>query len=264
MKITYIGHSGFLAETQEAYLLFDCIASAEEKEGLPVRHQQYTAGVLPELDGQKELFVFVSHRHEDHYSHVIWKLKERYPFVRYVIAKDIPFTPNVRRRLGVTETDLPRILRAYGGQEYEILMKNGAVLKIETLFSTDAGVAFYVTVNGQTFYHAGDLNLWVWEEESAAYNKDMTNRFERELEKLRGRHVDAAFLPLDPRQGADAYRGMDAYLQAMRVNYVFPMHFWNRYEIISQYCEARKGEDFIAGVQNIKREGQTFVLPDAK
>ena len=37
MKITYLGHSGFLAETDDAYFLFD-----------------YYKGTMPELDGSKK------------------------------------------------------------------------------------------------------------------------------------------------------------------------------------------------------------------
>ena len=52
MTITYIHHSGYLLETEQALLLFD-----------------FTEGTLPPLDPAKDLFVFVSHRHEDHF----WK-----------------------------------------------------------------------------------------------------------------------------------------------------------------------------------------------
>ena len=36
-------------------------------------------------------------------------------------------------------------------------------LDIMTLRSTDAGVAFYVTSNGVSLFHAGDLNDWEWD-----------------------------------------------------------------------------------------------------
>ena len=51
MKVTYLGHSGFLVETDDAYFLFD-----------------YYKGTVPELDSSKKMFVFVSHGHYDHYS----------------------------------------------------------------------------------------------------------------------------------------------------------------------------------------------------
>ena len=57
MKITYIKHSGYLLETEQALLLFD-----------------FVEGALPPLDPAKDLFVFVSHRHEDHFSpKIFWQ-----------------------------------------------------------------------------------------------------------------------------------------------------------------------------------------------
>ncbi len=260
MRVTYIGHSGFLVETDEGYLLFDCIASddiTKENENL-----EYSTGKLPELDAEKEIIVFVSHRHGDHYCHNIWKLKEQYPHVKYVISKDIPFSPNVRKRRGITEEDLSNILRVSAHQVYELSLRQGSTLKIETLRSTDAGVAFYLTLNGAAIYHAGDLNLWLWEEEGDAYNKDMSARFDKELEYLRGRKTDIAFLLLDPRQERDAYKGMDAYLEAMDVKYAFPMHFWKQYGIIAAYKEARGDKPYVSAVQQIEREGQIFELSE--
>lgn len=50
MKITYIHHSAFLAETEHACLLFD-----------------YFKGSLPKLPEGKRLYIFASHRHPDHF-----------------------------------------------------------------------------------------------------------------------------------------------------------------------------------------------------
>ena len=47
VTVTYIKHSGFLVETKESYLLFD-----------------YWEGKLPELQYDKELYVFSSHAHQ--------------------------------------------------------------------------------------------------------------------------------------------------------------------------------------------------------
>ena len=51
MKITYINHSGFLVETRDCYYIFD-----------------YFKGDLPYFDKKKEVIVFCSHFHEDHFN----------------------------------------------------------------------------------------------------------------------------------------------------------------------------------------------------
>ena len=58
MKVTYIGHSGFLVETSGCSLLFD-----------------YYQGEIPRLRQDKPLFVFVSHRHSDHFNPEIFSIK---------------------------------------------------------------------------------------------------------------------------------------------------------------------------------------------
>ncbi len=58
MKITYLGHSGFLVETKEHYLLFD-----------------YYTGKPPVFSPDKNLTVFVSHSHQDHYNKEIFALQ---------------------------------------------------------------------------------------------------------------------------------------------------------------------------------------------
>ena len=55
---------------------------------------------------------------------------------------------------------------------------------METLRTTDEGVAFLVTCKDKRIYHAGDLNWWHWEEESIDYNRQMRKDYQREIRKL--------------------------------------------------------------------------------
>ena len=50
MRVTFLGHSGFLMESESVCLLFD-----------------WSEGELPPLP-EKPLFVFASHRHQDHFQ----------------------------------------------------------------------------------------------------------------------------------------------------------------------------------------------------
>ena len=59
MKIIYIAHSGFLLDTGNAYFLFD-----------------YYKGMLPAIDKDKPLVVFVSHKHQDHFTPQIFSLAD--------------------------------------------------------------------------------------------------------------------------------------------------------------------------------------------
>ena len=72
MKITYLAHSGFLAETEEETFLFD-----------------YYKGDLPRMNPQKKLLVFASHAHYDHYNPQIFELRKDVTTVRFILSSDI-------------------------------------------------------------------------------------------------------------------------------------------------------------------------------
>ena len=70
------------------------------------------------------------------------------------------------------------------------------------------------------------MNNWVWEGEPEADNRRMSESFHREMDKLAGRHIDVAFMLIDPRQEKDFYLGMDDFMRMVGADVVFPMHFW--------------------------------------
>lgn len=235
MKITYLGHSGFLAETEEHYLLFD-----------------YYTGKPPVFSAKKNLTVFVSHSHQDHYNKAIYALQAGRDAVTYVLSKDIR-----RKQAEELAGGGNRLLFVKAHETYALY---GAHMKIETLRSTDVGVAFLVTVteeNGKVrrFYHAGDLNLWKWEGESKAHNNNMEANYRREMERLRGRHFNTAFVPLDPRLEKFAFGGMDLFLESAKADVVFPMHFWKQPGIIREYLRARPQ---VTNMVMLNEEGKTF------
>lgn len=88
------------------------------------------------------------------------------------------------------------------GPDEEASINLPPAVHVRTMKSTDEGVAFLVECGGKRIYHAGDLNNWVWSGEPEADNLCMSENYRLELEKMKGNHVDVAFVPLDPRQEA--------------------------------------------------------------
>lgn len=213
MKITYIYHSGFLAETSDCYYLFD-----------------YYKGGLPHLDPQKPVLVFVSHRHPDHFNREVFSLlrEKGMAQVTAVLAKDIP--PKAYPE-GVD------VIRAVHHQTYPLPCQT----TLQTLLSTDQGVAFLVQSDQCTLYHGGDLNDWSMENASEQDNKHTAGSYRHEINLLRemlgDKPLDAAFLPLDPRQGEYFDRGMLYFLEKIPVKTVYPMHYWDQPEIIGQFLQ---------------------------
>lgn len=206
MKITYIGHSGFLAETKDCYYLFD-----------------YYKGSVPALDPKKPVIVFCSHFHHDHFNPEIFRLLSGMGMsVEAVLAKDIGEN---RYPAGVPVT------KAYHDKTYTL--HSGTV--VTTLLSTDSGVAFLVRTNEGVLYHAGDLNDWYWQGEPEEDNRQMTSRYRKEIDKLKGIRIDAAFVPLDPRQESHYADGLLYFLKSVDCNTVYPMHYWDKPDVINRF-----------------------------
>jgi L-ascorbate metabolism protein UlaG (beta-lactamase superfamily) len=229
MQITYISHSGFMVETEHAYLLFD-----------------YYKGEFPKMDSEKPLYVFSSHFHHDHYNKEIFQLEDGTRKVTYIFSMDIK-----KRKKRTIQSEHVVFLKEDEKKEVD-------GLKIETLLSTDEGVAFLVTVDGKTIYHAGDLHWWHWIGDPEEENKERERKYKHEISKLAGRHIDVAFLVLDPRQEEAFDWGFDYFLKEIKPDVAFPMHFWGDHSVIASYCASPKAVDVKDKVQKIEKEGQVF------
>lgn len=255
MHITYIHHSCFSVEMEDVVFLFD-----------------YYKGNLPTFDSKKHVFVFASHKHPDHFDLKIFDLSEEYPHISFILSNDIKMNDNYMNRKNIPEKARSNIF--YIGKNvtssYPItsdsnlhikngnLSENSASIKVETLKSTDEGVAFIVSYNDKVIYHAGDLNWWSWQGEIEEEYKSMTANFQREMNHIKDRAFDAAFVPLDPRQEERFFWGFDYFMKNTNTKKVFPMHFWMDYTIISKLKEMDMAKDYADKVITLTEEGQHF------
>jgi len=240
MKITYLGHSGFLLELETCYWLFD-----------------YYEGTIPELNPQKEIFVFCSHSHPDHFSHSIFNLADKYSSVTYIFSNEVR---NACRKLCKNQCmELPEIHFLKSRTDTQLTTAAGKALQIHTLLSTDYGCAFFIEYEGKTIYHAGDLHWWYWEGEDSDWNKKMTADYKKEMEYLEGKAIDLAFNVLDPRQEKDYALGMQYFLDHTLTKHMFPMHFWNDFSITEHYPKEFPIPSGTA-YYIIRQNGQTFEI----
>ena len=225
MRITYLGHSGFLAEVGDAYFLFD-----------------YYKGAMPRMDTSKKMFVFVSHAHYDHYNRNIFDFRQDFSEIYYILSSDI-----------TAETEEACSIKP--NEELEI-----GGCRVRTLRSNDEGVAFLVHYHGRTLYHAGDLNWWHWEGEPEAYNTGMRRSYQAEINKLQGEKIDAAFVPVDPRLGEQYCWGIDCFMKRTDTKRVFPMHFWGNYDVFDRLMLEQCTQEYRERIMKIEQEGQSFLL----
>ena len=109
-----------------------------------------------------------------------------------------------------------------------------ADFKLETLASNDEGVAFVVDIDGLCICHAGDLNWWHWEGEPDDYNEGMAASYKSQISLLHGRHIDLAFVPVDPRLEEQYAWGIDHFMRSLDVRWAVPMHFGNDGSIVER------------------------------
>ena len=210
MNVTYIHHSCFLVETDRFYYLFD-----------------YENGSLPQMDPTKPILVLSSHSHADHYNAEIFSILSDAGMrhIRAILSDDIEAPANMDT------------LQVSPGNTYDL----GLHQTLTTFRSTDLGVAFLIEDEKTLIYHAGDLNDWVWDEETDAYNRQMTMDYRKQIgllsETLNRRAIDTAFVVLDPRQEKDYDRGLCFFLENIQVKQVYPMHYWDDPTIIETFLK---------------------------
>ncbi|MBE6963341.1 MAG: MBL fold metallo-hydrolase [Ruminococcaceae bacterium] len=234
IKVTFLDHSGFLVELDSVTLLFD-----------------WWKGALPPLP-DKPLLILVSHAHPDHFQSGIFRLDDGARPIRYLLGSDIVLSAENRRRWGVSPQTAGKVFRL-GGNE---TMRPLPDVTVETLPSTDEGVAWLVTADGQTIFHAGDLNWWHWEGEPDPWNPDIARLFFQYTEPLRDRTIDLAMLPLDPRQREDGFRGASYLLEIADIRRWIPMHLWGDYDYMDAFLF--RYPSFEANACPVRRTGEQF------
>ena len=206
MKVTYLNHSGVLVEFKDHYCIFD-----------------YYRGELPLLDKKKEVIVFCSHSHNDHYNPFIFDLLDK-KGMRYqaILANDIS---DEKRLMNIKHSfvEPDQCYRFDGG------------IQVETLLSNDSGVAFIVSTDEGVVYHGGDLNDWYWEGEPEEENLELRTIYHTEIGKIKGRHFDVAFVPLDPRLEAHYADGLLYFLENVGCDTVYPIHYWGDPSVIQRF-----------------------------
>ena len=213
--VTFFHHSGFSVAVGKTLLIFDYWRGQDG--ALPDAAQLKNE----DFQGYDAVLVFVSHDHEDHFDDVIYSWDDRRLPISYIISSDLPLGKRGKR---VNPGD--------------VFQERNAEIRV--FDSTDKGVSFYVTVDGLHIFHAGDLNLWHWRDESTLREIAQAEKaFKAAMTPLEGLPVDIAMFPVDPRMGGYYDAGANYYIMSVKPRLFIPMHWQGRAEVASTY--ARKG-----------------------
>jgi len=232
--VTYFHHSGFSVGCADTLLIFDYWRGE--------RNELQGDLALCEADfaGYNQVLFFVSHEHPDHYDRVIYDFRHL-NYVHYIIAADMPADAKGDR---MAKGDS----RIYGD------------VRVTAYDSTDLGVSFYVEVGGLHIFHAGDLNLWHWREESTLRQiTQAENLYYAAVAPLVGKPIDICMFPLDPRMGGMYEAGANHFIMTCKPHIFIPMHWYGRTEIASDFARHCRTK-FTEGVALTKPRERAEIL----
>ncbi len=281
MKVWYLYHSGYAVETDECLLVFDYWQDTPIGDGRGLENGVFdpvhwlTKAVHNSEDGFiPPVIVFSSHKHGDHFNPEILAWQNTIPTIRYVLSQDIP----KRYLSGIPKEDIQeagnpenmnsiaRIMRMKADQTFSWPELN---MIVHSFKSTDAGIAFWVEINEKVVYHAGDLNLWVWNGESKSWNNNMIARYKKEVEKIllhakqSSKTPDIAFFPTDPRLENHWLDGYIYFMEQVNAKNTFPMHFGDAFPVLESIKDDLRGKppEFRSKMHIPKQRGNMFELP---
>lgn len=215
--VYYLGHSGWAVKTKSHFLIFDYFEMNRDN----IEKVLANGYIDPcEIKGEN-VFVFVSHKHQDHYDKKIKEWKSIIPDITYICgwySKGSDF-------IGIpphTDTVVGDIC-------------------ISTLKSTDEGSGFLVDVDGLKIYHGGDHANWE--------DNDPELSYFNEIDYIAGKcsKADIAFIPVTTFSGMRPKcmtHGALYSLEKLKPGAVFPMHGNNREYLYKDFAAEEAARDF--------------------
>ena len=212
LEVTYYLHSGFSCAMGDVLCIFDYWLG--EYQELPERVR-----ITPSALGRyREIYVFVTHSHPDHFDRVIYDWYGDVP-VTYIVSYELPVGARGRRMSP--------------GDSFTL----SEHVSVKAFPSTDLGVSFLVTIDGIPVFHAGDLNFWHWREESTIQEiEEAEQEFYEAVKPIAKEPIQVAFFPVDPRQGRLYEAGANYFIMTCRPKLLIPMHFWQRTESAVEFA----------------------------
>ena len=234
-EIFHIYHSGVAVKDQGNLLIFDYYKDS------PSAQKGLDYGTISKADIQEaeEVFVFATHSHYDHYDPKIFDWSEDNAQIHYILSSDIK--PN-------TELDYHEI---NVGESLKI-----SDFTIKAYGSTDKGVSFLVENDDLSIFHAGDLNWWHWKKFNQQEQQREEREFKAEANKLKGKEIDIAFIPVDPRLEEYYYLAGQYFAEEINPDFIIPIHFRNNYYITEDFAD--KISDLATKTAIIKKGGKVI------
>ncbi|MBR3745940.1 MAG: MBL fold metallo-hydrolase, partial [Selenomonadaceae bacterium] len=201
MELTYLLNSGFMVRDEKILVVFDDYEDPANAVDIAYDQNDFD-----------RLYVLVTHAHFDHFGTRIRAYAPK--TTRYIFSSDIKHT----KRVKIFPTNKITYIKRYSNWQDDMI-------KVTSFDSTDVGISFMVEFpSGRKVFHAGDFNWWHWVDDTRE-NLDLAEKiFKRQLKRLDGLEVDAAFFPIDGRLGASQEMGAIEFVQRTKSKVFVAMH----------------------------------------
>lgn len=195
MIIDFIKHSSFSIETKTHQIIID-----------------YFDGEIKKTD--KQLLFIVTHSHSDHYSEKIFE----YNNAKFAISFDV----NVPKHINYIKLEP---FKSY-------IIDN---IELNCSASTDEGVSILIKTEDKSILHAGDLNYWVWPEDTKEEKTKMIYNFKSYTDYFKGNNIDIAIFPVDYRLEDNYDKGAIYIIETIKPKALIPAHFTNNEHILDKF-----------------------------
>lgn len=229
--LTFVWHDCFVYSSQSCIIVFDFWCNPHKPYNL--HHIDFKDFLLDNLHGSAyteslPVYFLVSHHHKDHFTKKIFEFAKILPRVQYIISEDVERSVRYLLRSegtykGNLKVDPSTVYTLKPGETFE-----DSLLRVNAFGSTDIGNSYVVEVDGKRLFHAGDLNAWMWKDESTPQEvAEAILDYETKIDEIE-KHFhsfDLVMFPVDARIGRDWWEGAFRFVHRFDVGLFVPMHF---------------------------------------
>ncbi|MBN1426235.1 ankyrin repeat domain-containing protein [Candidatus Fermentibacteria bacterium] len=245
----HLGHCGWAIRTPGHFLIFDYFSEGDD----PACASLTNGHVNPAEIGDRDVYVFVTHGHRDHFDAKIFPWKEAIPHLTYIYGfrpEELPENRGTGYSGPAYEYIGPRDVRELGG------------MKIRTIRANDIapGVGFFVEVDGVGIYHAGDHAGWA---------EGQREGFTQEIDYLAALspQVDLAFCNVTGCHAHGEVPLRESFLYTMEKLHpkvMIPTHAGGREFVYSQFVESVKDRTHEVRVVCPENRGDSYLFHEGR
>ena len=237
-RVIYAGHSGWIIQTTEKVLVFDYWANNEAP------NPGFSNGTFSAEDmSGKEVYVFASHDHGDHYDPAIHEWASTVKNIHYIYGFD-PAKSWVHTKEG------------YNGPKYTFIQENTSQnvmdVKVTTIKSNDTGQGFLVETDGISIWHPGD-HAWFAAEDEEVFKKEI------DFVASINNQIDFAFLPVIgcPSRWQKDYiiEGFFYSIDQLHPKTVYPMHSFRNEHLLKEFAQLADQRNSSAKIICVENKG---------